>query len=342
MRLQVIPLGLEPKTHSLEGCCSIQLSYGTKSGCKGTHFLRYGQISSLKSYKSSVVEGIKARHEAFCSLEIADIQRVVLFLLSEAGLTFGKGGAEEGVAVGGEHNLPGTEVEGDDGHLLLGYGETVDDGIGDVLVAHLLQHPGDDGAAGDVVGQYLFGSHTFVEQLPDSRGALFGQRLLVGLRILVKLTTDEALAVAHEPHLAANTAEDGCRGGESLLGMLAQTADDGLLVGLPEGDVALAYRCADTHAELVAGVVLGHVANEVGNDAHGVAAVRHAAAVVAGSLRRGAVDDGNEVVSDDDSVLAFLRGIFRDEVLFDYCHACCPYTRRSTGAGLPSRAASWH
>ena len=27
----VIPLGLEPKTHSLEGCCSIQLSYGTPS-----------------------------------------------------------------------------------------------------------------------------------------------------------------------------------------------------------------------------------------------------------------------------------------------------------------------
>ena len=25
----VIPLGFEPKTHSLEGCCSIQLSYGT-------------------------------------------------------------------------------------------------------------------------------------------------------------------------------------------------------------------------------------------------------------------------------------------------------------------------
>ena len=26
----VIPLGFEPKTHSLEGCCSIQLSYGTE------------------------------------------------------------------------------------------------------------------------------------------------------------------------------------------------------------------------------------------------------------------------------------------------------------------------
>ena len=27
----VIPLGFEPKTHSLEGCCSIQLSYGTST-----------------------------------------------------------------------------------------------------------------------------------------------------------------------------------------------------------------------------------------------------------------------------------------------------------------------
>ncbi len=25
----VIPIGFEPMTHSLEGCCSIQLSYGT-------------------------------------------------------------------------------------------------------------------------------------------------------------------------------------------------------------------------------------------------------------------------------------------------------------------------
>ena len=29
MQFLVIPLGLEPKTHSLEGCCSIHLSYGT-------------------------------------------------------------------------------------------------------------------------------------------------------------------------------------------------------------------------------------------------------------------------------------------------------------------------
>ena len=31
----VIPSGFEPETHSLEGCCSIQLSYGTMLSQKG-------------------------------------------------------------------------------------------------------------------------------------------------------------------------------------------------------------------------------------------------------------------------------------------------------------------
>ena len=37
----VIRLGFEPKTHSLEGCCSIQLSYQTIAfrDCKITKFL---------------------------------------------------------------------------------------------------------------------------------------------------------------------------------------------------------------------------------------------------------------------------------------------------------------
>ena len=31
--IKVIRLGFEPKTHSLEGCCSIQLSYRTEPCC---------------------------------------------------------------------------------------------------------------------------------------------------------------------------------------------------------------------------------------------------------------------------------------------------------------------
>ena len=45
---KVIPSGFEPETHSLEGCCSIQLSYGTPNYheivCKGTQFPRHFQI----------------------------------------------------------------------------------------------------------------------------------------------------------------------------------------------------------------------------------------------------------------------------------------------------------
>ena len=51
-------LGFEPKTHSLEGCCSIQLSYSTKIGevmllskpliSPNINFLRVG-LSSINS-----------------------------------------------------------------------------------------------------------------------------------------------------------------------------------------------------------------------------------------------------------------------------------------------------
>ena len=41
----VIPAGFEPTTHSLEGCCSIQLSYGTNSlKSLYTHFRTYRSV----------------------------------------------------------------------------------------------------------------------------------------------------------------------------------------------------------------------------------------------------------------------------------------------------------
>ena len=45
----VIPSGFEPETHSLEGCCSIQLSYGTSFwGCKDSKLKRIDVVNELQ------------------------------------------------------------------------------------------------------------------------------------------------------------------------------------------------------------------------------------------------------------------------------------------------------
>ena len=140
--------------------------------------------------------------------------------------------------------------------------------------------------------------------------------------------------------------------------MLLQVVDDGLLVAFPERQVAFADSCSNTDTELVARGVGGHAADVVADDGHCIAAVCHAAVVAAVGLRCRAVNDGNEVVSDDDAVLAFHCQFFGDEGLFEDCHEGafgnygldgvyghfwgCPYTRRNIGAGLLSRVGSWH
>ena len=77
----VIPLGFEPKTHSLEGCCSIQLSYGTSilmqfAAAKVRkrlrmwklfrHFLYFSMRASARSSPSSLALPSACRASAFC------------------------------------------------------------------------------------------------------------------------------------------------------------------------------------------------------------------------------------------------------------------------------------
>ena len=56
-RIFVIPPGFEPGTHSLEGCCSIQLSYGTLRDCKDSKKLLGGFffLPFFGSYLSDVL-----------------------------------------------------------------------------------------------------------------------------------------------------------------------------------------------------------------------------------------------------------------------------------------------
>ncbi len=45
----VIRSGFEPETHSLEGCCSIQLSYQTSSECACEKEMRYAHLARRDS-----------------------------------------------------------------------------------------------------------------------------------------------------------------------------------------------------------------------------------------------------------------------------------------------------
>ena len=129
-----------------------------------------------------------------------------------------------------------------------------------------------------------------------------------------------SLTVAYHPYLAAQTAEDDTRGGETVFGMVGE-------MGKQVFDVAGAYGGGGQRAELVAGNVALHLADDGRDGEHGQLAVAVAktgeckspptvAMAAAGALRGGTVDDGDEVRGDDDSVLASPFRVFGDEGLF--------------------------
>ncbi len=105
-------------------------------------------------------------------------------LLGETGLGGLEGGFKEGIAIGGEDELPGLEVEGEDADMLLRDLEAIDNGIGDVLVLHRLEHMGDDGLAGGIVMEKMIARLRTGE---DDGSSLFGELLLVGLGVVEEL-----------------------------------------------------------------------------------------------------------------------------------------------------------
>ncbi len=88
----------------------------------------------------------------------------------------------------------------------------------------------------------------------------------------------------------------------------------------PERQVDIADGLCGLDAELMARCVGRHLPDKTADDGHRIATIRHAGTPLARGLRGGAVDDGNEVICDDDAVLAFLLGILRNEALLDDFH----------------------
>ncbi len=132
------------------------------------------------------------------------------------------------------------------------------------------------------------------------------------------------MAVAYEPYFASQTAVNDDRSAETLLGMVVELLEYLLALvaaqAAEQGKVALADDARGSEAELVARGVFGHASDIATDKLHDVAAITHGAVMASQGLRGGAVDDGYEIIGDDDSVLACLLGTLCDLTLFDDFH----------------------
>lgn len=124
---------------------------------------------------------------------------------------------------------------------------------------------------------------------------------------------EHALAVANHPYLTAYAAEDDDRCCQTVFRVLGQTLHHRLLV-------MLSNRIGHTSQELFTCYILGHAGNVTADELHGISSVRPEQAVMIVRFRGTAINDSNEVICYDDSVLAFLLGILGDESLLYYFH----------------------
>lgn len=244
-----------------------------------------------------------------------DVQGIDGALTSQPLLALGEGAAEKRIAVGSKHDVPRLEVEGYDAHMALVHGKSIYDTVCLVLLAHGLEHAWNDGLSGSVIVEKVIpGSGAG----SNDGSALFGQLLLVGLGVVVIVVANETLTVAHHPNLASQSAEDDAAGCEAVFGMIGEMGQAVVLIALADG-----LRRTDT--KLMGADVLGHLTDKGADGEHGQLAVgvraqREVTMTLDGALRGGAVDDCYEVIGDDDSVLASLRGILRDDFLLDDGH----------------------
>ena len=104
-------------------------------------------FSDFEADVCAVIEGEVAGLQAFGGFEVKDVHGVGGELMGKALFRLLQGGAEEGIAVAGEDDFPGPEVEGELAHVLQGDGEAVNHGIVDVLAAHGFLHVGNDEGA---------------------------------------------------------------------------------------------------------------------------------------------------------------------------------------------------
>ena len=280
--------------------------------------------------------------ESLGGLEVADVQRVFPTLPCQCFLACCQGRIQEGIAVGGKDDFPRAEVERNDADMFAVDGETVDDAICDVLLAHGFNHVRQDGWPCQVVTAEFLDGMAFCQQPTHLDSPLTCQYRLAGLGILQQLRllwvsissgrrgqgSDESLTVAHHPYFSIQPTEDDGRTGQPVFWVFCQSRQHVVVI-------LFAEISGNATQKLVAGRRLCHLTDIAGSQQHGITAIRTTEGIghqrtkgvlatqLIAAFRGAAVDDSYKVRGDDDAVFAGLFRVLGDEVLFEDLHESC-------------------
>ena len=126
--------------------------------------------------------------EGFGGLEVGTyVERVVLTLVLQGRFTLFEGGMEERITIGGKDNLVRLKVERNGANMASVDRKTIDNAISDVLIAHGLNHAGNDDGAGRVVTEEVVDGFAIRQLAANLLGSHGSQFSFVGLGIVVKL-----------------------------------------------------------------------------------------------------------------------------------------------------------
>lgn len=124
--------------------------------------------------------------EGFGGLKMrTDIERVLLTLMLQGRFTLFEGRMEERITIGSKNNLVRIEVKRDGADMLSWDGETIDDAISDVLVAHGFNHVGNDEGPGRIVAAKFVDSLTLSQLSANLVGTHGSQFSLVRFGIVI-------------------------------------------------------------------------------------------------------------------------------------------------------------
>lgn len=208
------------------------------------------------------------------------------------------------------HGLSGRH--GDHPDLVHGYGEAVDYGVVTVLARACRDEVGQDVAPSGVVCAQTFCFPlqfrcipALLQLVPYEVRTPGGDDFLVGLGIVMISPADNAVAVAHEPHLPAPAAVDGgtCRGARRRL----RQQPGGIRTACGAGFV---HGSRHALAEVLHAGLFWHRGDKPPYGLHAQPPVAHVAVDARGGLAGAAVYHGDEAIACRYPVFALLRGAF--------------------------------